>query len=324
MKGRDARIVFMGTPGFAVASLGELVDNGYKIAGVVTSPDKPSGRGQKIAESAVSEYAKVKGLKLFKPERLKDEGFLKELKNLEADLFVVVAFRMLPESVWRMPRLGTFNLHASLLPDYRGAAPVNWAIINGEKETGVTTFLIDNQIDTGKILFCEPVKIGENDTAGDLHDRLMVTGARLVLKTVDALAEGKVQPVDQSLSGITAGKMKHAPKIFREDCMINWEKSAESIRNLIRGLSPYPAAWTMVENESENAKMSVKIYFAGSENENHGFNPGRIYSDNKTFLKVACSDGWILVTDLQAEGKRRMKTEEFLRGFQKINEYTAT
>ena len=225
MTGKDLRIVFMGTPDFAVGSLKALVENGYNIVGVITSVDKPAGRGRQLAESAVKKYALEQGLTLLQPEKLKNPDFLQELKALNADLQVVVAFRMLPEVVWNMPRLGTFNLHASLLPQYRGAAPLNWAIINGESETGVTTFLLDHKIDTGKILFSEKTPISENDTVGDVHDRLLEIGAKLVFKTVDALAEDKYQPQAQTDLIQSEKELKHAPKIFKDDCRINWNKT---------------------------------------------------------------------------------------------------
>ncbi|MDX9882010.1 MAG: methionyl-tRNA formyltransferase [Prolixibacteraceae bacterium] len=312
MQGKDLRIVFMGTPGFAVASLRNLVESGYQVAGVVTAPDKPAGRGQKLSESAVKQYATAKSLKVLQPEKLKNQDFIDELKALHADLQVVVAFRMLPEIVWNMPRLGTFNLHASLLPQYRGAAPLNWAIINGEEETGVTTFLLDHEIDTGKILFRDKIAITKNDTVGTIHDSLMEIGARLVVKTVDALAGGTVSPVSQNelISGET---IKHAPKIFREDCRINWSGPGAKTRNLIRGLSPYPAAWTELIDENGQTEM-LKIYFADFT-EGKNAEPGDVSSDGKNFLKVKTGDGWLAVTDLQLAGKKRMNIVDFLRGF---------
>ena len=323
MIGKEARIVFMGTPEFAVASLDALLSNGYQVVGVVTAPDKPAGRGRKLTGSEVGEYSEAKGLKVLKPEKMRDPQFLGELINLKPDIQVVVAFRMLPEMVWSVPALGTFNLHASLLPQYRGAAPLNWAIINGEKKTGVTTFLIDHQIDTGKILFREEISIGENETAGELHDRLMVAGAGLVIKTVDALAEGNIAATDQQEIGIPVSDLRHAPKIFRDDCRIDWKKDSGTIRNLIRGLSPYPAAWTQLQHKQVDSTLLLKIYFAINEFENHSFQPGTILTDLKTFLKIACTDGWILPLDLQAEGRRRMNVGEFLRGFQNLKDYFA-
>ncbi len=317
MKGKELRIVFMGTPDFAVASLSALVETGYNVVGVITAPDKPAGRGKKLAESSVKKYAVEKGLKVMQPEKLKNQEFLEELQNLKADLQVVVAFRMLPEVVWAMPRLGTFNLHGSLLPQYRGAAPLNWAIINGEKKTGVTTFLLDQQIDTGRVLFKHETEIGENDTVGDIHDRLMEIGAGLVVKTVDAIAEERVQPVSQ-LELMDTVEIKHAPKIFKDDCKVDWQKDTESIRNLIRGLSPYPAAWTMLKKIESEEEWQTKIFFARKADNKNRMKPGSIESDGKTFVKVACGNGWLEITDIQIAGKKRMKTEDFLRGFQQI------
>ncbi len=323
MKGKEARIVFMGTPEFAVASLDALLSNGYQVVGVVTAPDKPAGRGRRLTQSAVGEYSAAKGIKVLKPEKMKDPVFLGELKSLNADIQAVVAFRMLPEVVWSMPPLGTFNLHASLLPHYRGAAPVNWALINGEKKTGMTTFLLDHQIDTGKIIFREEMSVGENETAGELHDRLMVSGANLVIRTVDAMAEGDVTVLDQGEIESGTGELKPAPKIFRDDCRIGWNKNAETIRNLVRGLSPCPAAWTILLNERDNSETVLKIYLAAKENEIHSCKPGTIISDHKTYMKIACADGWIIPIDLQSEGRKRMKSDEFLRGFQGIEDYFA-
>jgi len=320
MDPKKLRIIFMGTPGFAVESLKALVENHYNIVAVITAPDKPAGRGQRLAESAVKQYAVSVNLPVLQPERLKNPDFIQELKSFEADLQIVVAFRMLPEVVWNMPPMGTFNLHASLLPQYRGAAPLNWAIINGEKETGVTTFLLSHEIDTGKVLFREKTAIGDHETVGDLHDRLMKTGAELVLKTVDALASGQINPIpqDELLSGIH--ELKHAPKLFRDDMRINWKLPAEKIRNLIRGLSPYPAAWSVIENMGKEQSIEMKIFYA-ELSEPTSEPPGTIRSDGKSWLKVACSDNWLAITDLQLSGKKRMKTDEFLRGFQHIGDY---
>jgi methionyl-tRNA formyltransferase len=260
------------------------------------------------------------GLKVMQPEKLKNPEFLEELKALDADLQIIVAFRMLPEVVWRMPRMGTFNLHGSLLPQYRGAAPLNWAVINGETKTGVTTFLLDHEIDTGRILFKQKIEIGDDDTVGDIHDRLMEIGARLVLKTVDALAEGNVQPVPQT-EVTPDSEIKHAPKIFRDDCKINWNNGAEEIRNLIRGLSPYPAAWTTLVNRTSGDEIQVKLFFAQRVISLDNGIPGTIETDGKMVMNVACGKGWLQITDLQLAGKKRMKTEEFLRGFQHIGDY---
>ncbi|VAW20314.1 Methionyl-tRNA formyltransferase [hydrothermal vent metagenome] len=323
MPGKRLRIIFMGTPDFAVESLKALIENGYNIVGVVTAPDKPAGRGKQIVQSAVKRYADGERLKVLQPEKLKDPGFLYELKSLNADLQVVVAFRMLPEVVWAMPRLGSFNLHASLLPQYRGAAPLNWVIINGETETGVTTFLLDRQIDTGRILFKERIPIGSNDTVGDIHDRLMKIGATLVIKTVDALAKGDIQPLSQEELLQPAIELKHAPRIFKEDCKIDWGKDTESIRNLIRGLSPYPAAWTNLTDTESGKAIHTKIYFAEKETTTDKKKPGEIASDGKTYLRIACGNGWLRITDLQLAGKKRMKIENFLRGFQQPEKYLA-
>ena len=320
MNGKDLRIVFMGTPDFAVASLKALVDGGYNVVGVITAPDKPAGRGNKLTESAVKQYAVENNLNVLQPEKLKNPDFLTELKSLQADLQVVVAFRMLPEVVWNMPPLGTFNLHGSLLPQYRGAAPLNWAVINGETKTGVTTFLLDHEIDTGKVIFKRETPIGENETVGEVHDRLMEIGAGLVVETVDAIVKGSIQPIPQAQL-INEVTIKHAPKIFKEDCKIDWNNDSESIRNLIRGLSPYPAAWTNLVNIKTGTEILTKLFFAQKMDSEKVEEPGEIETDRKTFLNVACKNGWLQITDLQIAGKKRMKTDEFLRGFQQIGEY---
>ena len=320
MQGKELRIVFMGTPDFAVASLKALVEGGYSIIGVITSPDKLAGRGKKLNESAVKKYAVANNLNVLQPEKLKNPEFLNELKKLQADLQVVVAFRMLPEVVWNMPKLGTFNLHGSLLPQYRGAAPLNWAVINGETRTGVTTFLLDHKIDTGKIIFKREIQIGENDTVGDIHDGLMVIGAKLVVKTVDALANGNYEAVAQ-LGIMDETEIKHAPKIFKDDCKIDWAKDCELIRNLIRGLSPYPAAWTKLVHKDSGKEIPTKLFFAKLFLFEEKAEPGTIKTDNKTFVNVACKQGWLQITDLQIAGKKRMKVGDFLRGFQQIGEF---
>ncbi|NDV79472.1 methionyl-tRNA formyltransferase [Dysgonomonas sp. 511] len=314
MDKKSLRIVFMGTPDFAVESLRILVENDYNVVGVITMPDKPSGRGHKIQYSAVKKYALEHNLPLLQPEKLKDEDFLNALKAWNADLQIVVAFRMLPEVVWNMPRCGTFNLHGSLLPQYRGAAPINWAIINGEKETGVTTFFLTHEIDTGKIILQEKVKIGENDNAGKIHDELMQTGAVLVRKTVDMIWEGKVDAIDQSQFFANESDLKAAPKIFKETCRIDWDKPAEEIHNLIRGMSPYPAAWTELHMEGKEPIM-VKIYASAIVERNNGEPAGSIATDNKSYLRVACANGYISITDIQFAGKRAMKIDEVLRGY---------
>ena len=320
MRGQELRIVFMGTPDFAVASLKALVDGGYNVVGVITAPDKPAGRGKKLTESAVKKYARQNELSVLQPEKMKNPAFLEELKALKPDLQVVVAFRMLPEVVWNLPPLGTFNLHGSLLPQYRGAAPLNWAIINGETKTGVTTFLLDQKIDTGKILFRKEIKIGRNDTVGDIHDRLMETGAKLVLKTVDALASGKFKPVPQSELE-SEEEIKPAPKIFKEDCKIDWKRDVETVRNLIRGLSPYPAAWANLVHKENGRTIPCKIFFAQPVISAETASPGTIDSDDENWLNVACENGWLEITELQLSGKKRMKTADFLRGFRGIPDY---
>lgn len=313
MNKKDLRIVFMGTPGFAVESLKALVENNYNVVGVITAPDKPAGRGYKFQPSAVKEYALSTGLPVLQPENLKNEIFLNELRRLEADIQVVVAFRMLPEAVWTMPPLGTFNLHASLLPQYRGAAPINWAIINGEKETGVTTFFLKHEIDTGEIIFQEKTAIGEDDNAETVHDTLMVLGSRLVLKTVDAVIDGTIRPQPQSNYIENEKELKPAPKIYKETCRINWNRPVQEIHNFIRGLSPYPAAWTEFEVNGE--KMNFRIFATRANRETHQLQPGEIITDNKTTLRVAAQDGLIDILDIQLSGKKRMKTGDFLNGF---------
>jgi len=320
MSGKKLRIVFMGTPEFAVWSLKALISNGYNVVGVVTAPDRPSGRGQKLHQSDVKQYADSCGLPVLQPEKLKDEKFLDDLASLKADLQIIVAFRMLPEVVWKMPAMGTFNLHGSLLPHYRGAAPLNWAIINGDQETGVTTFLLKQEIDTGNILFQEKITIGPEQTMGELHDSLKVIGANLVLKTVDALADGVAIPVPQNLQTVDPKRL-NAPKIFKESCRIDWGKPAIDINNLIRGLSPYPAAWTNIQ--SAESETGLKIFKASVELLNHPCNPGEIQSDNKKYLRIACGDGFLHILDLQLAGKKRMCVAEFLRGFPNIASYTA-
>lgn len=301
------RIVFMGTPQFAVTSLDELLMAGCNIVGVVTAPDKPAGRGQKLTQSAVKEYAVAKGLKVLQPEKLKDEAFLDELTALQADLQVVVAFRMLPAIVWGMPIRGTINLHASLLPQYRGAAPINWALINGEKETGVTTFFLKHDIDTGNLLFTEKITLNGHETAGELHDRLMNKGAGLLVKTVKAVESGRYSELPQH-ELVEGMELKHAPKIFKENCLIDWNNATQTVYNLIRGLSPIPTAFTKLNGKT------FKMFYGEQEAGAPTLKPGEFETDNKTYLKFACTDGYINVTDVQLEGKKRMGIEEFLRG----------
>ncbi len=306
------RIVFMGTPDFAVRSLNILVENGYEIIGVITAPDRPAGRGQELRKSPVKAYAEENGLKVLQPSNLKDEGFVNDLKALQPDLQVVVAFRMLPEVVWQIPTKGTFNLHASLLPQYRGAAPINWAIINGEEETGVTTFFIDKEIDTGKVIFQEKVPISNNDNAGILHDRLMEIGARLVLKTVQAIEKNQYETIAQS--DMMEQHLKPAPKIFKDDCKIDWNKPVDDVYNFIRGMSPYPAAFTTLLSP-QGKEYILKVYNTTKELDEVGQTPGMVESDDKSYLKVSAPDGYISINELQLAGKKRMKTEDFLRGF---------
>jgi methionyl-tRNA formyltransferase len=310
MDKKDLRIVYMGTPDFAVESLKILHENGFNIVGVITMPDKAAGRGQKIQYSPVKQYALDHNLRLLQPEKLKDERFLDELKSLNADLQIVVAFRMLPEVVWNMPRLGTFNLHASLLPQYRGAAPINWAIINGEKETGVSTFFLTHEIDTGNIILQEKTPISNTDNAGDIHDRLMVMGSQLVKKTVELIIENKIEGKPQSHEG----SLKNAPKIFKETCLINWNKTSQELYNFVRGMAPYPAAWTEIIS-TENEILGLKIYETKVELSTHQLKTGEIISDNKTYLKITTPDGYLQILSLQLAGKKRMKTDELLRGF---------
>ena len=302
------RIIFMGTPDFAVASLDALINAGCNIVAVVTAPDKPAGRGQKLNESAVKQYSVSKGLEILQPVKLKAPEFHEQLKAFKADLQVVVAFRMLPEVVWNMPPKGTINLHASLLPAYRGAAPINWAVINGEKETGVTTFLLQHEIDKGNILFTETVPIGDTETAGEVHDKLMHTGAALLVKTVKAIEEGNYTAVPQDTL-ISKNDLPHAPKIFKDDCLISWNQQAQKVFNHIRGLSPYPAAFTTFKDKT------LKIYTAELLDKEPGIQPGGFLTDDKTYLRFACTDGFICVKELQLEGKKRMNVEDFLRGF---------
>ncbi len=312
----------MGTPEFAVESLDILVKNNYNIIGVITVPDKPAGRGQQVQESAVKKYALEKGLNILQPEKLKNENFLQQLRDLKADLQIVVAFRMLPEVVWTMPEIGTFNLHGSLLPQYRGAAPINWAVINGEKQTGVSTFFLQHEIDTGKIIFREKTPIGENETAGEIHDRLMIIGANLVLKTVKAIDENKYPQISQNELITNAEQKKHAPKLFKEDCKIDWNKNATEIHNFIRGLSPYPAAFSnFISPEGKN--YSVKLFKTEKKITTHTFATSAIITDSKSFLKIAVKDGYIIVHELQLAGKKKMATIEFLRGFPMNNDWKA-
>ncbi|HCQ29889.1 MAG TPA: methionyl-tRNA formyltransferase [Flavobacteriales bacterium] len=305
---QDLRIIFMGTPDFAVPSLDILLKHNYNIVAVVTAPDKPAGRGRKLQQSAVKKYALEHNLPVLQPVNLKAPDFIEELKSYNANLQIVVAFRMLPEVVWNMPELGTFNLHASLLPKYRGAAPINWAIINGEKETGVTTFFLQHEIDTGEIIMQEKVQISETDTAGTLHDKLMLIGADVVLKTVQSIENGSVKtsPQDDKMAC-------PAPKIFKKDCLIDWNNSNESLYNKIRGLSPYPTAFTYLKSKSGDRKV-LKIYFTEKINDKPAKKPGTIITDNKSYIHVSTADGLLILTDLQLEGKKRLAIKDFLNG----------
>ena len=316
MQGRDLRIVFMGTPEFAAASLRALVEGGYNVVGVVTTPDKPSGRGLRMNKSDVKLYAEQVGLPILQPEKLRDEMFQAALREWRPDLGVVIAFRMLPESVWSLPPLGTFNLHASLLPQYRGAAPINRAIMNGEKITGVTTFMLDRDIDTGEIIDSRQTEILPEDNAGTLHDRLMEMGTELVLSTVETIAASG--HATRAQSTVDESELKPAPKIFKEDCRIDWNAEAESILNLIRGLSPYPAAWCCMSRGQE--VTSIKIFDAKAERRSCGDPAGTVLSDGRTYLKVACEGGYIEIRELQAAGKRRMDVRQWLCGVKDITE----
>lgn len=309
MEKRELRIVFMGTPDFAVLSLDILVQHNYKIVGVITAPDKPAGRGQQLHQSAVKKYAVEKNLAVLQPEKLKNADFINELKALEPNLFIVVAFRMLPELVWQMPEYGTFNLHASLLPQYRGAAPINWAVINGEKETGVTTFFLQQEIDTGNIILQEKINIEDEDNAGSVHDKLMDIGSQLVLKTVQKIEENSVTEQPQELT-----TSKHAPKIYKETCLIDWNKPVLEIHDLIRGLSPYPTAFTHLDGKVLKIYKSAVILRQAQDDSAQAQNDKAYLTDNKTYLSFKCADGYLDILELQLEGKKRMKVDEFLRG----------
>lgn len=309
------RIVFMGTPDFAVESLKVLVENHYNVVGVITMPDKPAGRGHKIQYSAVKQYALEQQLPILQPEKLKDENFLEQLRAWKADVQVVVAFRMLPEVVWNMPRLGTFNLHASLLPQYRGAAPINWAIINGEKETGATTFFLTHEIDTGKIILQRKIAIEENDNAGIVHDKLMIMGAQMVKETIDLLSEGKTDAIDQSQFISKETTLKAAPKIFKETCEIDINSSVVNAYDFVRGLSPYPGAWINIELPGQEGQITtLKVFDTEKEVAETNELPGTFISDGKKMAKIALKDGYLHLKSIQAPGKKRMETGEFLRG----------
>jgi methionyl-tRNA formyltransferase len=314
MRKEDLRIVFMGTPEIAVASLEAILENGFNVAGVITAPDKPAGRGRKIRFSEVKQFALDKNLHLLQPENLKDPTFIDSLATLKPDVQVVVAFRMLPRAVWAMPPYGTFNLHASLLPDYRGAAPINWAVINGETRTGVTTFFLDEEIDTGKIIASKETEIYPEDTAGSLHDRLKTIGAGLVVETLSKILDGTIETISQDLLISSDRQLKKAPKIFREDCRIDWNKPAREIVNLIRGLNPLPGAFTELPVGGKDLFM-MKIFEAESIIEKHDYESGKLLTDNKNYISITTPDGFVSVKNMQAAGKKRMNTEDFLRGY---------
>ena len=310
---QDLRIIFMGTPDFAVHTLDAIVNAGHNVIGVITAPDKPAGRGKKINESAVKKYALEKGLNILQPKNLKDPEFINELRSLNADLQIVVAFRMLPEIVWAMPPKGTFNLHASLLPQYRGAAPINWAVINGETKTGVSCFFLDKEIDTGHVIMQEEVDIDSDETAGSLHDKMMHEGAKLVVKCISDIAKGEISSIPQS--DLINEELKHAPKIFKDDCKIDWSENRIKVKNFIHGLSPYPAAFCqLIDPEGET--YNLKIFKVTESNISEPLSKaGTIVLSQKNHLKVACSDGFLNILELQLAGKRKMSTEDFLKGF---------
>ncbi len=314
MEKHNMRIIFMGTPDFAVASLKAILNEGYHIAAVVTAPDKPAGRGRKIQISPVKKYALAHKLNLLQPENLKDSTFNTQLRDLKPDVQVVVAFRMLPEVVWALPPKGTFNLHASLLPQYRGAAPINHAVINGEEKSGVTTFLLDKEIDTGKILARKEIPVSFTDTAGTLHDKLMNLGADLVTDTLEMIRMNKIEPINQKMLLSENEVLKKAPKIFKDDCRIDWNQDAKNIYNFIRGLSPFPGAFTEIQ-QTRKGPITIKIYEALPVVEKRSHNAGKLITDNRTFIKITTKNGFIDIKTLQIPGKKSMKTVEFLRGY---------
>ena len=308
------RIVFMGTPEFAVASLDSIIEHDYNVVGVITSPDKASGRGQHLHESAIKKYAEDKGLNILQPSNLKDSGFQEGLAALDADIQVVVAFRMLPESVWNMPEKGTINLHASLLPDYRGAAPINWAVINGDSETGLSTFFIEKEIDTGRVILQEKVQIPNHWSAGQLHDDMMAKGGTLLVKTLEAIEADSFESTDQEQLLSDVPNPRQAPKIFKEDCKIDWQKTSRNIYNHVRGLNPYPTAWSeLVSPDGE--VYSVKVFSCTEDSATHNLSSGSITSDEKSRLSIACGQGIVNIEELQIAGKKRMVVADFLRGF---------
>ena len=319
MKKEDLRIVYMGTPEFAVESLRCLVEGGYNVVGVITMPDKPAGRGHKIQYSPVKQYALEHNLPLLQPEKLKNEEFIEALRAWKADLQIVVAFRMLPEVVWNMPRLGTFNLHASLLPQYRGAAPINWAVINGDTETGITTFFLKHEIDTGEVIQQVRVPIADTDDVGIVHDKLMMLGGKLVVETVDAILDGTVKSIPQEAMAVT-GELRPAPKIFKETCRIDWNQPTKKIYDFVRGLSPYPAAWTELQSP-DGTTIVVKVFETEKTVSAHTLAPGTLQTDGKHYIRVATTDGFIGIHSLQLPGKKRLKTDELLRGFRLTEDF---
>jgi len=321
MDPRQLRIVYMGTPEFANAPLEKLVSEGCSVIAVVTAPDKPAGRGKKLQSPAVKEFALKAGIQnILQPEKLRDEQFISQLNALQPDLFIVVAFRMLPEVVWSMPPLGTFNLHASLLPQYRGAAPINHVVINGEKETGLTTFMIDQEIDTGAIILQERMTVGAEETAGELHDRMMFTGAELVWKSVQLIAEGKIDKLNQDQFVKEGEELKPAPRIYRDDCRIRWSWTAARIHNLVRGLSPYPSAFTELTSVTDDP-VNFKIFRTSVTSERSSDHPGTIESDGKSYIHVNTADFKVAILSLQQAGKKKLDVTEFLRGFQGLTDY---
>lgn len=321
MEKQDLRIVYMGTPEFAVESLRRLVEGGYNVVGVVTMPDKPMGRhGSVLQASPVKQYAESKGLKVLQPVRLKDEGFVEELRSLRADLQIVVAFRMLPEVVWSMPPLGTFNLHASLLPQYRGAAPINWAVINGDTETGITTFFLQHEIDTGQIIQQVRVPIADTDNVGIVHDKLMMLGGQLVVETVDNILSGTVKAIPQEQFMKENEELRPAPKIFKDTCRMDWSKPLKQVYDFVRGLSPYPAAWTELV-QPDGHRLVLKIYEAVKVPAMHALPHGSVHTDGKTFFHVAVEGGYLSLLTLQLAGKKRMGVVDFLRGYRLADTY---
>ena len=320
MEKKDLKIIFLGTPEFAVESLDKIVENGYNVVAVVTMPDKPAGRGHNLLQSPVKQYAVSKNIPVLQPVNLKDEAFVEQLRSYGADLFVVIAFRMLPKVVWQMPRLGTFNLHASLLPDYRGAAPINWAVINGDTKTGVTTFFLKHEIDTGDVIDRMSVEINPKDNVGDVHDRLMSLGADLTLKTLGKILDGTLETKPQSAFADECQSPRPAPKIFKETCHVDWNRSVVDVHNLVRGLSPYPAAWSIIEDDGPLTGRQVKIFETQIDSSSStNLIPGRMIVIGKDKIAVDCSDGRLLIKKLQLQGKKAMPADEFLRGAKLVN-----